>query len=105
VLQQIEHFADATVSANDCFRPVSRLFDRITRPEQLLDALPRAMAVLTDPAACGPVTLALCQDVQAEAMAWPEAFSRRACGRSGARRPMRMSWQRWLTLRRPSARW
>lgn len=74
VLQQIEHFADATVSANDCFRPVSRLFDRITRPEQLLDALPRAMAVLTDPAACGPVTLALCQDVQAEAVAWPEAF-------------------------------
>lgn len=74
VLQQIESFADATVSANDCFRPVSRLFDRITRPEQLLDALPRAMAVLTDPAACGPVTLALCQDVQAEAIDWPARF-------------------------------
>ena len=74
VLQQVEDFTDATVSANDCFRPVSRFFDRITRPEQLLGALPRAMAVLTDPAACGPVTLAFCQDVQAEAFDWPEAF-------------------------------
>ncbi|WP_136161335.1 3D-(3,5/4)-trihydroxycyclohexane-1,2-dione acylhydrolase (decyclizing) [Sphingomonas flavalba] len=74
VLQQIEDFGDGTVSANDCFRPVSRYFDRITRPEQLLDALPRAMATLTDPADCGPVTLAFCQDVQAEAFAYPEAF-------------------------------
>ncbi|UKK83128.1 3D-(3,5/4)-trihydroxycyclohexane-1,2-dione acylhydrolase (decyclizing) [Sphingopyxis sp. BSN-002] len=74
VLQQIEDFADATISANDCFRPVSRYFDRITRPEQILDALPRAMGVLTDPALCGPVTLALCQDVQAEAYDYPEDF-------------------------------
>jgi 3D-(3,5/4)-trihydroxycyclohexane-1,2-dione acylhydrolase (decyclizing) len=74
VLQQIEDFADGTVSANDCFRPVSRYFDRITRPEQLLAALPRAMQVLTDPAECGPVTLALCQDVQAEACAFPASF-------------------------------
>jgi 3D-(3,5/4)-trihydroxycyclohexane-1,2-dione acylhydrolase (decyclizing) len=74
VLQQIEVFDDATVSANDCFRPVSRFFDRITRPEQILSALPRALAVLTDPADCGPVTLALCQDVQAEAYDYPEAF-------------------------------
>ncbi len=74
VLQQVEDFADGTVSANDCFRPVSRYFDRITRPEQLLTALPRAMAVLTDPAACGPVTLALCQDTQAEAYEYPESF-------------------------------
>jgi 3D-(3,5/4)-trihydroxycyclohexane-1,2-dione acylhydrolase (decyclizing) len=77
VLQQIEDFADGTVSANDCFRPVSRYFDRITRPGQLLAALPRAMAVLTDPGSCGPVTLAFCQDVQAEAYDWPEAFFRR----------------------------
>ncbi|HWF77629.1 MAG TPA: 3D-(3,5/4)-trihydroxycyclohexane-1,2-dione acylhydrolase (decyclizing) [Caulobacteraceae bacterium] len=77
VLQQVENFADATVSANDCFRPVSRWFDRITRPEQLLAALPRAIAVLTDPAACGPVTLAFCQDVQAEAADWPEQFFER----------------------------
>jgi len=77
VLQQVEDFGDGTVSANDCFKPVSRYFDRITRPEQLLAALPRAMAVLTDPADCGPVTLAFCQDVQAEAYDWPEAFFRR----------------------------
>ncbi len=74
VLQQIEDFGDGTVSANDCFRPVSRFFDRITRPEQLLTALPRAMQVLTDPAECGPVTLAFCQDVQAEAYDYPEEF-------------------------------
>ena len=74
VLQQIESFADATVSANDCFRPVSRYFDRLTRPEQLLDALPRAVATLLDPANCGPATLAFCQDVQAEAFDYPRRF-------------------------------
>ena len=74
VLQQVEYFGDGTVSANDCFRPVSRYFDRITRPEQLLTALPRALSVLTDPAECGPVTLALCQDVQAESYDWPVSF-------------------------------
>ncbi|MFB2594975.1 3D-(3,5/4)-trihydroxycyclohexane-1,2-dione acylhydrolase (decyclizing) [Paracoccus sp. p4-l81] len=74
VLQQIEGFDDGTISANDCFRPVVRYFDRITRPEQLLTALPRAFAVMTDPANCGPVCLAFCQDVQAEAYDWPEAF-------------------------------
>jgi len=74
VLQQVEQFADGTVSANDCFQPVSRYFDRITRPEQILTALPRAVSVLTDPAECGPVTLALCQDVQAEAFGYPATF-------------------------------
>jgi len=74
VLQQVEDFGDGTVSANDVFRPVSRYFDRITRPEQILTALPRAMQVLTDPAECGPVTLSLCQDVQAEAYDYPETF-------------------------------
>ncbi|WP_313605885.1 3D-(3,5/4)-trihydroxycyclohexane-1,2-dione acylhydrolase (decyclizing) [Rhizobium sp.] len=74
VLQQVEDFDDGTVSANDCFRPVSRYFDRIIRPEQLLTALPRALRVMTDPASCGPVTLSFCQDVQAEAYDWPEAF-------------------------------
>ncbi|MBB4004544.1 3D-(3,5/4)-trihydroxycyclohexane-1,2-dione acylhydrolase (decyclizing) [Aurantimonas endophytica] len=74
VLQQIEDFADGTVSANDCFRPVSRYFDRITRPEQLLTALPRAMRTMADPADCGPVTLAFCQDVQAESYDWPQSF-------------------------------
>jgi 3D-(3,5/4)-trihydroxycyclohexane-1,2-dione acylhydrolase (decyclizing) len=74
VLQQVENFGDGTASANDCFRPVSRYFDRIARPEQLIPALHRTMEVLTDPADCGPVTLALCQDVQAEAFDYPESF-------------------------------
>ena len=74
VLQQVEDFQDGGVSANDCFRPVSRYFDRIVRAEQLLTALPRAIHVLTDPALCGPVTLALPQDVQATACDYPEDF-------------------------------
>ena len=74
VLQQVEDFGDGTISANDCFKPVSRYFDRITRPEQIMTALPRALRVMTDPAECGPVTLAFCQDVQAEAFDYPEAF-------------------------------
>lgn len=74
VLQQIEDFDDATVSANDCFRPVVRYFDRISRPEHLLTALPRALRVMTDPADCGPVCLAFCQDTQAEAYDYPAEF-------------------------------
>ena len=74
VLQQIEDFSDGLVTANDCLRPLSRYFDRITRPEQLVVAFNRAMQVLTDPATCGPVTLALCQDVQAEALNWPRSL-------------------------------
>src|SRR5688500_25235 len=71
VLQQLEHPVSADVSVNDCFRPISRFFDRITRPEQLLTALPEAMRVLTDPAETGAVTLSLPQDVQAHAYAFP----------------------------------
>jgi len=74
VLQQVEDFGDGTISANDCFRPVSRYFDRIVRPEQVVPALNRAIAVLTDPADCGPVTLGFCQDVQTEAYDYPESF-------------------------------
>jgi 3D-(3,5/4)-trihydroxycyclohexane-1,2-dione acylhydrolase (decyclizing) len=74
VLQQVEDFGDGTASANDCFRPVSRYFDRITRPEQIVPALNRAVAVLTDPAESGPVTLAFCQDVQTEAYDYPASF-------------------------------
>jgi 3D-(3,5/4)-trihydroxycyclohexane-1,2-dione acylhydrolase (decyclizing) len=74
VLQQVEDWSDGTVSANDAFRPVSRYFDRITRPEQIVPALNRAMTVLTDPAECGPVTLSLCQDVQTQAFDYPESF-------------------------------
>lgn len=72
VLQQVEDFAGPTITANDCFRPVSRYWDRIVRPEQLLTSLPCALRVLTDPAECGPVTLALAQDTQAEAFDYPD---------------------------------
>jgi len=74
VLQQVEHYGDPTVSVNDCFRPVSRYFDRITRPEQIITSAPAALNTLLDPADCGPATLALCQDVQAEAYDYPEWF-------------------------------
>jgi len=74
VLQQVEHFGDPTTSVNDAFRSVSRYFDRITKPEQLLSSLPQVARVLTDPADCGPVTLALPQDVQAEAYDFPAAM-------------------------------
>src|SRR5260221_180937 len=74
VLQQLEHPVSADVSVNDCFRPVSRFFDRISRPEQLLTALPEAMRVLTDPAETGAVTLALPQDLQAHAYDYPMHF-------------------------------
>ncbi|NRR30684.1 3D-(3,5/4)-trihydroxycyclohexane-1,2-dione acylhydrolase (decyclizing) [Oxalobacteraceae bacterium] len=74
VLQQLEDFGDGSVSANDAFKPLSRYFDRIIYPEQLLTALPRAIQVLTDPANCGPVTLALPQDVQTMAYDYPADF-------------------------------
>ena len=74
MLQQVEHFGDPTTTVNDAFRPVSRYFDRITRPEQLLASLPQVARVLTDPADAGPVMLALPQDVQAEEWDFPEAF-------------------------------
>ncbi len=74
VLQQVEDFGEPGVTANDCFRPVSRYFDRIVRAEQLLTSLPAALRVLTDPAECGPVTLALPQDTQVEAFDFPDEF-------------------------------
>ncbi len=74
VLQQLEHPISADVSVNDAFRPLSRFFDRIQRPEQLLTALPEAMRILTDPAETGAVTIALPQDVQAHAYDYPALF-------------------------------
>src|SRR5690606_23535331 len=71
VLQQLEHPGEHDVSVNDAFRPVSRFFTRITRPEQLLSALPEAMRVLVDPAETGAVTIALPEDVQTEAYDYP----------------------------------
>ncbi|MFC8785024.1 3D-(3,5/4)-trihydroxycyclohexane-1,2-dione acylhydrolase (decyclizing) [Streptomyces nigra] len=74
LLQQLEHPVEADVSVNDTLRPVSRYFDRITRPEALIPSALHAMRVLADPAETGAVTLALPQDVQAEAHDWPEEF-------------------------------
>lgn len=74
VLQQVEHFGDPTLTVNDAFRAVSRYFDRITRPEQLLATLPQVARVLTDAADVGPVTLALPQDVQAETYDFPDVL-------------------------------
>jgi len=74
VLQQIEDFHGGELTANDCFWPVTRYFDRLLRPEQILTALPRAIAVMTDAALCGPVCLALPQDVQTQAFDCPDDF-------------------------------
>src|SRR3954462_743656 len=76
VLQQLESPATQDISVNDCFKPVSRYWDRIQRPEQLLTSLPEAMRVLTSPAETGAVALAMPQDVQAEALDFPEEFFR-----------------------------
>src|SRR2546425_1721382 len=78
VLQQLESEHSQDISVNDCFKPVSRYWDRINRPEQLLTALPEAMRVLTSPAETGAVTLALPQDVQSEAWDYPaDMFEKR----------------------------
>ena len=74
VLQQLEHPSAGDVSVNDCFRPVARFFDRITRPEQLLTALPEAMRILTSPSETGAVVIALPQDIQTEAFDYPATF-------------------------------
>jgi 3D-(3,5/4)-trihydroxycyclohexane-1,2-dione acylhydrolase (decyclizing) len=74
VLQQLEHPLERDVSVNDAFRPVSRFFDRVSRPEQLLSSLPEAFRILTDPADTGAVTIALPEDVQTEAYDYPSAF-------------------------------
>ncbi|MBV9390441.1 MAG: 3D-(3,5/4)-trihydroxycyclohexane-1,2-dione acylhydrolase (decyclizing) [Verrucomicrobia bacterium] len=74
VLQQLEHPLERDVSVSDSFRPVSRFFDRISRPEQLIASLPEAFRVLTDPAETGAVTISLPEDVQAEAHDWPIEF-------------------------------
>ena len=87
VLQQLEHPVEHDVSASDAFRPVSRYFDRISRPEQLLSSLPEAFRVLTDPAETGAVTISLPEDVQSEVYDWPERFFERRVWRVRRPRP------------------
>jgi 3D-(3,5/4)-trihydroxycyclohexane-1,2-dione acylhydrolase (decyclizing) len=74
VLQQLEHPISFDLSVNDCFRPISRFFDRISRPEQLLASLPEAIRILTDPAETGAVTISLPQDIQSHAYDYPQSF-------------------------------
>ena len=74
VLQQVEHFNNPTITVSDTFKPVTRYWDRITRPEQIIQSLPQALGVMLDPADCGPAYLGLPQDVAAEAFDFPEEF-------------------------------
>ncbi len=74
VLQQVEHFNNPSITQNDAFKPVTKYFDRITRPEQILQTLPQAIQTMLDPADCGPACLSLSQDVQGETYEYPEEF-------------------------------
>ena len=106
VLQQVEHFGDPTISVNDAFKPVTRYWDRITRPEQIIQSLPQAVGVLLDPADCGPAFLGLCQDVQAEAFDYPERFFEPTVHRiaAPAPRPASSSRRRRSSCARPGSR-
>ncbi|GAB2977880.1 3D-(3,5/4)-trihydroxycyclohexane-1,2-dione acylhydrolase (decyclizing) [Amycolatopsis acidiphila] len=100
VLQQLEDTRAGDVSVNDAFRPVSKYFDRISRPEQLIPAALAAMRVLTDPVETGAVTLCLPQDVQAEAFDWPEEFFRRRVWHVGRPAPEEAALERVVELLR-----
>ncbi|GAC1429163.1 MAG: 3D-(3,5/4)-trihydroxycyclohexane-1,2-dione acylhydrolase (decyclizing) [Ktedonobacteraceae bacterium] len=104
VLQQLESEHSQDISVNDAFKPVSRYWDRITRPEQLLTALPEALRVLTDPAETGAVTLALPQDVQAEAYDYPTAFFRKRTWQIARNRPDRSALEQAAAWIRASKR-
>src|SRR3712207_5787400 len=104
VLQQLEAPHDGDLSVNDCFRPVSRYFDRVNRPEQISPAALAAMRVLTNPAETGAVTLALPQDVQAEAYDYPNAFFERRVWRVGRPLPGESGLARAADLIRGSRR-
>ncbi len=103
VLQQLEFEHSQDISVNDCFKPVSRYWDRIYRPEQLLTALPEALRILTSPADTGAVTLALPQDVQTEAFDYPAEFLRKRVWRIPRNRPDLAQLQQaaaWIKLAR-----
>jgi 3D-(3,5/4)-trihydroxycyclohexane-1,2-dione acylhydrolase (decyclizing) len=104
VLQQLEHTGQRDVSVNDAFRPVSRFFDRVTRPEQLPDALLGAMRVLSDQAETGAVTICLPQDVQAEAFDWPDELFRRRVWHVDRPAPDRSALERAAAMVRSARR-
>jgi 3D-(3,5/4)-trihydroxycyclohexane-1,2-dione acylhydrolase (decyclizing) len=100
VLQQLESSSSQDVSVNDCFKPVSRYWDRINRPEQIITALPEALRVLTSPAETGAVTLCLPQDVQTEAFDYPDALFRKRVWTIGRPRPDQALLRRAATVLR-----
>jgi 3D-(3,5/4)-trihydroxycyclohexane-1,2-dione acylhydrolase (decyclizing) len=102
VLQQLEFEHTQDISVNDCFKPVSRYWDRIARPEQVLTSLPQAMQVLTDPAETGAVTLALPEGVQTQAYAYPQAFFRKRVWHIPRNRPDRSALEEAATRIRAS---
>nr|MDQ3349872.1 3D-(3,5/4)-trihydroxycyclohexane-1,2-dione acylhydrolase (decyclizing) [Acidobacteriota bacterium] len=102
VLQQLEQPGTQDVSVNDCFKPVSRYWDRINRPEQLITALPEALRILTSPSETGTVTLCLPQDVQAEAFDYPEVLFRKRVWTIGRPRPDRTRLEEAARLLRAS---
>jgi len=104
VLQQVESPATQDIGVNDCFKPVSRYWDRIYRPEQIITALPEVMRVLTSPSDCGAVTLALPQDVQAEAYDYPEELFRKRVWLIRRGQPDQISLARAVEAIRTSAR-
>jgi|GraSoi_2013_60cm_1033757.scaffolds.fasta_scaffold02523_3 3D-(3,5/4)-trihydroxycyclohexane-1,2-dione acylhydrolase (decyclizing) len=104
VLQQLESEQSQDISVNDCFKPVSRYWDRISRPEQLLTALPEAMRVLTSPADTGAVTLALPEDVQTEAYDYPAAFFQKRVWHIPRNRPDRSAVEQAAAWIRASKR-
>jgi len=104
VLQQIESPTTQDTGVNDCFKPVSRYWDRIYRPEQLITALPEAMRVLTSPSDCGAVTLALPQDVQAEAYDYPEELFEKRVWLIRRGQPDRVSLERAVAAIRAAQR-
>src|SRR6476620_7863706 len=104
VLQQLESRSTQDISVNDCFKPVSRYWDRIYRPEQLITTLPEVMRVLTSPSDCGAVTLALPQDVQAEAYDYPEELFRKRVWLIRRSRPDEVSFDRAVDAIRASCK-
>ena len=104
VLQQLESNQSQDISVNDCFKPVSRYWDRINRPDQLLTALPEAMRVLTSPTETGAVTLALPQDVQTEAFNYPAALFRARVWHVPRNRPDRAALEQAAAWIRASTR-
>jgi len=104
VLQQLESFSTQDAGVNDCFKPVSRYWDRIYRPEQLITALPEAMRVLTSPSDCGAVTLSLPQDVQTEAYDYPEELFHKRVWLIRRGQPDELSLQRAVAAIRKARR-